>query len=47
VVFVPKSKFKTAYEFAYDFLDILGRSATSALIIDDLSRRTRNLTIGQ
>lgn len=45
VVFVPKSRFKTATDFAKDFLEVLGRGATTALVIDDLSRRTRALSI--
>lgn len=47
VVFVPKSRYQTVYEFAYDFIDLLGRTATTALIVDDLSRRSRNLTIAR
>jgi polysaccharide export outer membrane protein len=47
VVFVPKSRFKTATDFADDFLDVLSRSATSALVIDDLSRRTRTLSVAR
>jgi hypothetical protein len=47
VVFVPKSKYKTAYEFAADFIEILGRTSTTALVIEELRSRTRNLTVGQ
>jgi polysaccharide biosynthesis/export protein len=47
VVFVPKSRYKTAYEFAADFVDILSRSATSVLILDEIQRRTTALSIGR
>lgn len=47
VVFVPKSKYKTAYEFAADFVDILQRSSTSALVINELKRRTQVISVGQ
>jgi protein involved in polysaccharide export with SLBB domain len=47
LVFVPKSRYKTAYDFAFDFVDILSRSATTALIFDELSRRTQSLTIAR
>lgn len=47
VVFVPKSRYKTVYEFASDFLDVLGRAATTTLVIEYLNERTRNLTIAR
>lgn len=47
VVFVPKSRFKTVSEFALTFLDVLGRTSTTALVVDDLGRRTGALTIAR
>jgi polysaccharide export outer membrane protein len=45
IVFVPKSRFATLYDFSSDFLDVVQRGATSALIIDELVRRTRELSL--
>jgi polysaccharide export outer membrane protein len=45
VIFVPKSRFRTITDFAKEFLDVLGRSATTTLVLKDLSDRTRSLTI--
>jgi len=45
VIFVPKSRFRTLTDFAKEFLDVLGRSATTTLVLNDLSDRTRSLTI--
>ena len=48
VVYVPKSRFRTFTDFAEEFLDIVQRSAVSALIIDDLIRRGRDpITVGR
>ena len=40
VVFVPKSRFRTATEFAREFLEVLGRGATTALVYNELHGRT-------
>jgi polysaccharide export outer membrane protein len=45
VIFVPKSRFRSITDFAKEFLDVLGRSATTTLVLNDLSDRTRSLTI--
>jgi protein involved in polysaccharide export with SLBB domain len=45
VIFVPKGRFRTVTDFAKEFLDVLGRSATTSLVLNDLSDRTRSLTI--
>jgi polysaccharide export outer membrane protein len=47
VVFVPKSRLKTATEVAAALLDVLSRGATTALVIDDLTDRTRALTVAR
>jgi polysaccharide export outer membrane protein len=47
VVFVPKSRFNTVTDFATSLLDVVGRSALTALYIDDLARRTSNLTLAR
>lgn len=47
VVFVPKSRFSTAADFASAFLDAVGRAATTTLVIDDLTGRARSLTIAR
>jgi polysaccharide export outer membrane protein len=47
VVFVPKSRFQTLYDFMSPALEMVGRAATSALVIDDLRSRTRSLNVGQ
>jgi len=45
VVFVPKSRFRTATDFASTFLDVLQRGSLTALYLDDLSRRTQSLSL--
>ena len=45
VVFVPKAKFQTVYEFSNNFLEVLSRGATTALVIDELQRRTQELVL--
>lgn len=45
VVFVPKSRLRTVTEVAVAILDVLGRSTNTALVVDDLSNRTRALTV--
>ena len=45
VVFVPKSRFRTATEFAKEFLEVLGRGATTALVFGELHSRTSSLTL--
>jgi polysaccharide export outer membrane protein len=47
VVFVPKSRFSSATDFALSFLDVLGRASTTALVVDNLSSRVRSLTIAR
>ena len=48
VVFVPRTRFFTFTEYASEFLNVLSRAATTALIIDDLvGLRTRALTVGR
>lgn len=47
VVFVPKSRFSTATDFATALLDVLGRGATTALVVDNLQSRARNLSISR
>lgn len=47
VIFVPRSRFRTVTEFARELLDVLGRGATTALVVEDLSNRTRALTISR
>lgn len=47
VVFVPRSRFRTVTEFAKELLDVLGRASTTALVVTDLSNRTRALTISR
>lgn len=48
VVYVPKSRFRTFTDFAEEFLDIVQRSAVSALVIDDLMRRgSEGITVGR
>ena len=48
VVYVPKSRFRTFTDFAEEFLDVVQRSAVSALVIDDLIRRgTSPVTVGR
>jgi polysaccharide export outer membrane protein len=46
IVFVPKSRLRTATDFAKEFLDVLGRAATTALVVDDLVNiRNRALSV--
>lgn len=45
VVFVPKSKFQTVYEFTDNLLDVLQRGASTALIVDELQRRSQNISV--
>jgi len=45
VIFVPKSRFRTVTDFAKEFLEVLGRSATTTLTLNYLSSRTRSLAI--
>lgn len=47
VVFVPKSRFGTLYDFMNPFLEMVARASTSALVLDDLKNRGRSLTVGQ
>ena len=47
VVFVPKSRFKTASEFALTLLDVLGRATTTVLVGQNLIDRTQALTISK
>jgi polysaccharide export outer membrane protein len=48
VVFVPRTRFFTFTEYANEFLNVLSRAATTALIVDDLvGLRTRALTVGR
>jgi polysaccharide export outer membrane protein len=47
VVFVPKNRLKTATEVAAAILDVLSRGATTALVVDDLTDRTRSLTVAR
>ena len=48
VVFVPRTRFFTFTEYASEFLNVLSRAATTALIVDDLvGLRTRALTVGR
>lgn len=45
VVFVPKNRLRTVTEVGSAIMDVLGRAATTALVIDDLQSRTRNLSV--
>jgi len=47
LVFVPKSRFSTASDFAITLLDVLGRASTTALVVDNLQSRARNLTVAR
>lgn len=47
VVFVPKSRFSTATDFSLALLDVLGRAATTALVVDNLQSRARALSISR
>lgn len=47
VVFVPKSRFSTATNFSLALLDVLGRAATTALVVDNLQSRARSLSISR
>ena len=48
VIFVPRTRFFTFTEYASEFLGVLSRAATTALIVDDLvGLRTRALTVGR
>lgn len=47
VVFVPKSRFSTASDFAITLLDVLGRASTTALVVDNLQSRARSVSIAR
>ena len=47
VVFVPKSRFRTFTDFAEEFLDVVQRSLTSALVARDLQHRVTSITVGR
>ena len=47
VVFVPKSVFRTFTDFANEFLDVVQRSLTSALVARDLQHRVTTLSVGR
>jgi len=44
VVFVPKSRFRTVYEFTNSLLEVIQRGALTALYIDDIARRAGAVT---
>jgi len=46
VVFVPKSRFRTIYDFTNPFLEMLGRVTSISLVMNTLSDRARALSIG-
>jgi polysaccharide export outer membrane protein len=48
LVFVPKSRFRTATDFAKELLDVLGRGATTSLVVQDLANiRERAISISR
>jgi polysaccharide export outer membrane protein len=44
VVFVPKNRLRTVTEVGTAIMDVVGRAALTALVIDDLQSRTRALS---
>lgn len=48
LVYVPKSRFRTATDFAKELLDVLGRTATTSLVVQDLANiRERAISISR
>ena len=48
VVFVPKSRFRTAIEFSSALIDVLSRTATTALVVEDITNlRNRAVTVSR